>query len=142
MRFVVALAAISLVVTLGCSSNNGTVEPAGTFGFTVDPILGRCPPVIASEPIDVGPVTIDGDLLTVGVEFSGGCAHHDFRLCWDGFLIDTLPPTAVLHVIHDDGGDSCRAALGVNMVVDVSELADAGGPIRIQVENWSVLYEP
>jgi hypothetical protein len=49
------------------------------------------------------------DVLTVSVQYSGGCKKHDFQLVWDGTYTKSLPPQISLFLIHNNNGDTCKA---------------------------------
>ena len=75
-----------------------------------------------SDPFTVGAVRIEGDLLTVEVRFSGGCAQHDFTLLDTGVATRSIPPQHRLRIVHDAHGDSCEAYLSRTLTFDISPL--------------------
>ena len=87
--------------------------------------------------------SLDGDILTVRLQYPGGCAIHEFDLLAVGGWID-LPdagptPTVAmeLRIAHDDHGDRCEALLTEVLRFDLSPLRaayrrDRGtGPARV-----------
>jgi len=126
-----------------CSCNDGELEcpqdpdliedcPAGT------PIV-LCPESITTDPIDVRGSYMTGDTLTIDVGHGGGCARHDYGLCYEEGLLDTAPETVSLRLLHDAHGDACEAYALPRLHFDLrpvaryargldpSELMNAGG---------------
>lgn len=86
----------------------------------------------AGDAVDVNAVSINGDTLTVSVAYSGGCADHDFALCWpDQSFMESEPVQAQLYVWHDGNGDACEAYPSEDVDFDLSDLRD----------NWRSAYQ-
>lgn len=62
-----------------------------------------------SHPYELGPVTITGDTLSAQVSFSGGCAPHFFRLCYDRAFLESNPVQVEVRLDHDSQFDPCEA---------------------------------
>jgi hypothetical protein len=82
---------------------------------------------IATDPIDVKRAVIVGDALTLDVQYSGGCAEHDFALCYDNIRSSrgVDPIQAVLTLTHQANGDVCEALLSKTLTFDLTPIADA-----------------
>ena len=79
-----------------------------------------------SDPFDLtDAASIEGDTLLLPVGYSGGCADHAFRACWDGSFAESDPVQATLTIQHDANGDSCEAYLSETLAFDLSPLAEA-----------------
>jgi hypothetical protein len=84
---------------------------------------------IRLDDLSYDPGEIDGDLLTMEVLYDGGCAPHDFALCyWP--MPSLLPPDDNVDVdlilLHDAHGDSCEAEIHRTLHFDLSPLSALG----------------
>lgn len=88
----------------------------------------------ARDPIDVAGLSIDGSTLDIEYGHGGGCAEHQYSVCWDGSVDDSVPAHTLLTLWHDDGGDGCEAYLSGTYSVDVQSVLDVTGrPVDITV---------
>ena len=70
--------------------------------------------------------SLDGGELVVDLEFSGGCASHQFTLCWpDQSFQESLPVQASFELFHDDGDDACDGLLTEERRFSLTPLIDA-----------------
>jgi hypothetical protein len=70
---------------------------------------------------------LDGELLTVDVFHGGGCAPHDYSLCYYWPLAaPSDPPSVDFDLLHDAHGDSCEAAINRTLRFDLSPLSALG----------------
>lgn len=60
------------------------------------------------ESDDDAPV-LEGDILTLTLSYSGGCARHDFTLVTAGYFLESNPVQLNLHLVHDAHEDPCEA---------------------------------
>ena len=82
-------------------------------------------PTFMSLPYDLGPVTIDGDTLSATVSYSGGCAPHYFRLCYERGFLESFPVQVNVRIDHDTPGDDCEAYPTEVRAYDLTPLRDA-----------------
>ena len=70
----------------------------------------------------------DGELLTVDVFHGGGCAPHDYSVCYWPMpvLLDAPGVNVNLILLHDAHGDSCEAAINRTLRFDLSPLSALG----------------
>ena len=101
------------------------------------------------DPVDIGAVTVDGDLLSVDVAFGGGCEAHSFAICWpDQAFMESEPVQVGLEVWHDANGDGCEAYLHETLVTELSPLKQAwidayqqeSGTILLNIGGQQVSY--
>jgi len=76
-----------------------------------------------SDNFTILDVHIDGNLMHLTVEYSGGCGEHKFEVLGSKAIMKSLPPLRPVLIIHDAGGDNCRALIKEQMTVDISEFA-------------------
>ncbi len=103
----------------GTPSTSDPVEPGISYPEVDLGCDGR-----ASDPVAITASEVDGDTITLTVEYSGGCGEHDFALCWDGSWIKTLPMKVGLTLSHDANGDMCRAMISEDITFDLAPVAD------------------
>lgn len=67
---------------------------------------------------------ISGDTLIVNVRYSGGCRDHGWDMYFNGAIMKSLPPQALLHLKHTvkDGPDPCRGMPTETLRFDLSTL--------------------
>ena len=84
--------------------------------------------------------TVEGDTLSIGVSYSGGCANHEWELCWDGEVMESAPVQIRLSLGHNANGDSCEAIETDSIQFDISVLADVEKPSQLLLGSTSVIY--
>lgn len=104
------------------SSPDAAVADAGT-----DP----CPAGDAS--VTVVSQTLEGALLTLKLEFSGGCKDHGFSVGYGGAMSASSPPHIPLELNHYANGDLCEALLAREVIIDLSTLPGVEPPVRIDL---------
>ena len=52
--------------------------------------------------------TIENDILTMKVSYSGGCEAHEFNAYFSGIYMKSEPPKAGLFIHHINNGDMCK----------------------------------
>jgi hypothetical protein len=78
-------------------------------------------PLPVSDPYTEMDARIEGDTLFLNVEYSGGCADHDFDMC-HGMFMTSLPAQVNLELDHDANGDLCRALISETLRFDLTTL--------------------
>lgn len=78
---------------------------------------------IKSDPFTILDAHIDGNKLHLTVQYGGGCGDHSFTVLGSKMIMKSMPPQRPVMIVHDAGGDRCRALLTEELVVDISELA-------------------
>lgn len=127
---------------LGCKSKEkSTVAVAADNTETVTTVR----PIIVDQEAFIGPKeidysvkrwVIDGDRLTVDVQYGGGCRDHSWNMYFNGAILKSMPPQAILHLRHTvtDGPDPCRGMPMETLQFDLSSLKNvASGEL---VVNW------
>ncbi len=99
------------------------VRDEWSSGPSVPLTIGNCGG--DSDAFELTDLTVTGDTLFLTVAYSGGCAEHQFRVCWDDTFTGTAPAEARLSLQHDDGDDACEAYPSEVLEVPLSALSDA-----------------
>jgi hypothetical protein len=76
-----------------------------TLSIIVDPALHV--PALPADPVQILGASIAGSLLSVDLEFSGGCTTHAFALFLSQEWMESFPVQIVAFLAHDDRDDAC-----------------------------------
>ena len=71
-------------------------------------------------------ISLSDSLLTMVVNYSGGCKEHQFDLISSGFYAKSYPPQLSLFLQHTDSADACRALIIDTLRFDVSNIKYPG----------------
>ena len=83
---------------------------------------------------------INGDVLSIFVNYGGGCKEHVFELYSDGTVAKSLPPIATLYLKHINNGDACRKLVMRELKFDISEIK-MRGTLTIKVTDQTIEYK-
>jgi hypothetical protein len=87
-------------------------------------ISNRSPALIQDARFVLDSVRIDGDIITLTVEYSGGCSEHEFELHMSPVaFMESLPVQANLYLRHADFDDPCRAWIKSTISFDLRPIA-------------------
>lgn len=75
---------------------------------------------------------LKGDVLSILVQYSGGCETHQFDLFADPRIMKSMPPQQNIVLKHNANGDNCRALITDTIAYDLS-------PIRMGEKGSIVL---
>lgn len=91
-----------------------------------------------SDNFTILDVHIDGNLMHLTVGYSGGCGEHKFDVVGSEMIMKSLPPQRPVLILHDAGGDKCRALITEQLTVDISAFAyqqEEGSEIMLVMEG-------
>jgi hypothetical protein len=94
--------------------------------------IGDVSKEMKSDAFSILDIHIDGNLLHLTVEYSGGCGEHSFEVIGSEMIMKSLPAQRPVVIVHSNGGDYCKALITEEMTVDISEFAykkEAGNEI-------------
>jgi hypothetical protein len=80
--------------------------------------------VIQEDPFVIQSASIDGDVMTLDVEYSGGCLEHEFNLFSIPSFSDVFPIHTNVYLQHIDPGDPCDAVVTTTLQYDLRPIAD------------------
>lgn len=88
---------------------------------------------------------IEGNSLILKIGYSGGCAEHTFEFIGSEMIAKSLPPIRTVTLVHNSNGESCRAYIERELIIDISELAykkESGSEIKLKAKNTEefILY--
>ncbi len=148
-------------------------EPPGREDYRCTLLIEKIPDAseyghivfMKSDPCDLDPdrleilsASVEGDILKVEVQYSGGCIDHQFTMAARPWFMESLPVRMELYLYHEDGDDPCDAVMTEGLsfnLIRIGELYDAvygdGEGVMLdiaicceglRVEETSVLYRP
>ena len=80
--------------------------------------------------------SVEGDVMTFVVSYSGGCEDHEFELLNNGMIMKSLPPQSNLMLKHNANGDKCRALITDTLHFDLSPLQSlANGTLILHINQ-------
>ena len=82
---------------------------------------------------------IEGVLLFMTINYSGGCAAHEFEFVGSRGISKSLPPQRSVILLHDNGEDMCEGWVTRQIEIDISELAlkqEKGSEIILNLEGY------
>jgi hypothetical protein len=131
---------------IGCIGTGGETDggPPVTDPFSNNGVH-ICDDAVPFDPLTVTAATLDGNDLTLDLNYSGGCAMHLFGSCWDGAFAESFPVQVQMRIAHEDMDDPCEALPTEQHTFDLSSLAEAyndayqtsGGTIIINLEGYA-----
>ena len=71
------------------------------------------------------PIAVVAGELRVRVGYGGGCAEHEFQICWDGGFLESNPVQARLDLLHRGNNDGCDAYLTEELSFDLAPMRSA-----------------
>lgn len=113
-----------------CECNDGELSCTDEACPNDAPRVFKCPLVDGevvepmSDPFNVIASVIEGDTLVVDVSHSGGCADHDYGMCYMDAFLESFPVQGSLQLLHDANGDMCEAELQKELRFDLTPYAD------------------
>jgi hypothetical protein len=121
---------LGMTTVCDCPETAGFRCDAGTctWNYVADwPYLPQCW-ADRGDSFSIEAAALDGSDLVVTVGYGGGCAPHDFTLCWpDQAFLESYPVQASLELFHDGHGDSCDAWFVEDRRFSLAPLVDAFG---------------
>lgn len=90
----------------------------------------------ASDPFELMEARVDGDVLVLRVQYSGGSQVHDFELHSAAAPTKSLPRQVLLTVHHDAHGDRARAMIEEERTFDLTTYRDPrNNVVHLRIEG-------
>ncbi len=84
---------------------------------------------------------VKGDILSLFVNYSGGCKTHSFELFSDGAYAKSLPPQISICLKHNSNEDACRQLISQELKFNISKLKYTGqNTVLINLGNKQHVY--
>lgn len=91
-----------------------------------------------SDPITINSAVLDGHILTLEVEYSGGCQDHAYELYGSEAVMKSMPPKRSVKLVHKSNGDNCRELVTETIKFNIQNLAasqSSGSEIVLLLEG-------
>jgi hypothetical protein len=89
----------------------------------------------------VDSIAVNGDILSVYVNYSGGCKDHVFELVSNGMYAKSLPPQLTLCLKHKNNEDMCRKLVMQELKFNIKKAQYKGGKtVMIKLSEMSANY--
>lgn len=69
---------------------------------------------------------INGDILSLFINYSGGCNEHTFELFSNGMYAKSLPPQLSVCLRHTNNGEACRELINQELKFNVTKFRYPG----------------
>lgn len=79
--------------------------------------------------------SISKDVITIVVQYSGGCKNHEFELKGSKMWLKSLPPQKGLTLEHNANGDNCREYITDTLQFDLTSAKYMG-----KDEDYTVIF--
>ncbi len=92
-----------------------------------------------SAAFQITGVSINANIMTIDVNYSGGCDVHSFEMIGSLMMAKSLPPIRTIHLIHISNEDKCEKLIKEKILVDISDLSfkkEKGNEIFLTLEGW------
>lgn len=104
-------------------------------------------PMEEMQPFTIQSAVLANDILTVTVQYNGGCEEHTFSLEGNEQISKSLPPIRTMRLVSSGKKDLCKALIVKTLQFNVSPLAynsAAGSEITLNLDglaNASFLFK-
>ena len=88
------------------------------------------------KTMKINKVRINGDVLAIDVQYSGGCKDHEFDLYFTGNYMKSFPPQAELFLIHENNGDMCRKLIMKTLYFSLKNIQTKDGELYIRIDDY------
>jgi len=93
------------------------IEPIGVKKAKIGDVMQE------SAQTTISGVRLDGNILSLDVEYSGGCQNHSFEFVGSPAIMKSMPAKRSVKLVHDSNGETCRELLSETIKFDISTLA-------------------
>ena len=118
----------------------------GDANVAPDPDATACPPGLDAFEVVSHEVVGPGPYARLDLQYTGGCADHDFEVWWTGVGAPSCPPSAAIELQHYAHGDMCDSVVNESIWIDLTPTLDQIGfcngalDITILVGQGTVVY--
>lgn len=98
-----------------------------------------------SDSVRIVNASIDGNIVTFEVAYSGGCETHEFSLIGSPMIAKSLPPIRSVVLVHRANNDVCKKYVVENIKFDIRNFAytENAGEIFLSIKGFEnrLLYK-
>ncbi len=86
-------------------------------------------------------IALKGDVLSVFLNYSGGCKDHSFELVSNGMYAKSMPPQLSLCLKHTGNDDMCKKLVMQELKFDISKIKYKGSnSLTVKLGEQSAIY--
>lgn len=146
MRTRITVAVVAMALSWTACHNKAAVQTTGmettsksekAIVITQDNALAG-----AGDAIVIDSLSLQADVLSIFVNYSGGCKEHSFQLYFNGMYSKSLPPQANFVLKHEANGDACRQLILKELKFNIADAKFKGSnSMLIKIADKSLLYK-
>ncbi|UKN02820.1 hypothetical protein K6119_04725 [Paracrocinitomix mangrovi] len=110
---------LALLMISACGNSK---ETATSDKVTKTAVLADNLDEYRSASTNIEKVSIDENVMTLIVSYSGGCEKHEFSLVGSTALMKSLPPKRNILLQHKNNDDNCREYITDTLQFDITPL--------------------
>ena len=74
------------------------------------------------DPYTIDSLHINNNILSIFIQYSGGCTQHDFNLYNNSITTRSLPPQTPVNLKHNSNQDMCRQLISEELKFNIAKL--------------------
>jgi hypothetical protein len=95
-----------------------------------------------TKTVSIAAATIEGDVLTLTLNYHGGKGMHAFDLYFNGIIMKSMPPQVNLFLSHTHTQDNCEKLITETVSFDIKKLQMGGtGTVVIRLPGFNERLE-
>ncbi len=103
--------------------NNKPISNASTGDETKAVVIDATFDISATGAMyTIDSMKITGNILSIMVNYSGGCKTHEWELISNGMYEKSLPPKVAVCLQHKNNGDACRELVTKELKFNIAKL--------------------
>ena len=79
---------------------------------------------LSTDEAKIGSAIISSDVLTLFVQYGGGCKPHDLKLFGSRRFLESYPVQANVFLSHNANGDACKALISDSLRFSLQRLKE------------------
>ena len=76
-----------------------------------------------SAPTTITNVSLEGNILSLDIEYSGGCKDHSFEFVGSPMIMKSMPAKRSVKLVHNSNDDTCRELVSETIKFNIKSLA-------------------
>ncbi|MEI6489451.1 MAG: hypothetical protein WCP52_10840 [Bacteroidota bacterium] len=105
------------------TDNNKPISNASTGDETKAVVIDASMDVSSTGAMyTIDSMKITGNILSIMVNYSGGCKTHEWELISNGLFEKSLPPKVAVCLKHKNNGDACRELVTKELKFNIAKL--------------------
>lgn len=87
-------------------------------------------------PLAIDTAFVKDSIMTIIVNYSGGCQTHEFDLIGSQFIQKSMPPQRGIRLINNANGDDCRELIHQTLYFNITDFQYPGGQIHLNLDGY------